>query len=74
MMDGDKVNIGDVVLLLKDIEFSDGSTLKSGSSAVVTDVREKFGLPYIHPKGYPHERQLQPGDYMKKYWVEGEEQ
>lgn len=51
------MRVGDKILLKKDILFRDGIVLKAGSVVEVNGVGERYGLPFIKPKGYPHERQ-----------------
>ncbi|MHC8426699.1 hypothetical protein ACUZ22_11370 [Bacillus velezensis] len=52
-------------MLKKDILFRDGIVLKTGNVVEVKGVGERYGLPFIKPKGYPHERQLQFDDFEK---------
>ncbi|WP_332274860.1 hypothetical protein [Bacillus velezensis] len=59
------MRVGDKILLKKDILFKDGIVLKTGNVVEVKGVGERYGLPFIKPKGYPHERQLQFDDYEK---------
>jgi hypothetical protein len=57
------LSVGDKILLKKDVWFRGDIYLKEGSVATVIGIGERYGLPFIFPKGYPHERQLQFDDY-----------